>query len=103
MAETANPTQTSTDRLKWLDDLEKEFDKAFVELDLMVGEIDSDQAELAYDCRQKMVALSSVFAQMVCKCQTLAQKNTKLTVGTLFIFVCLFERNSSLFVVSRIK
>lgn len=29
--------------LIWLDALEKDFDKAFVDLDLLLGEIDSDQ------------------------------------------------------------
>lgn len=29
--------------LVWLDALEKDFDKAFVDLDLLLGEIDSDQ------------------------------------------------------------
>lgn len=29
--------------LVWLDALEKDFDKTFVDLDLLLGEIDSDQ------------------------------------------------------------
>lgn len=31
--------------LAWLDALEKDFDKAFVGLDLLLGEIDSDQVK----------------------------------------------------------
>ncbi|VDK27436.1 unnamed protein product [Anisakis simplex] len=31
--------------LVWLEALEKDFDKAFVDLDLLLGEIDSDQVE----------------------------------------------------------
>ena len=32
--------------LVWLDDLEKEFDKSFVDLDLLLGDFDSDQVRL---------------------------------------------------------
>lgn len=43
-------TQTSfhnqTPVLAWLDALEKDFDKAFVDLDQLVGEVDSDQVGL---------------------------------------------------------
>lgn len=41
---TASDSQPSTTpTLVWLDALEKDFDKAFVGLDLLLGEIDSDQ------------------------------------------------------------
>ncbi|CAD5208995.1 unnamed protein product [Bursaphelenchus xylophilus] len=84
MAQTSNSVQNpdnppKTTQLRWLEDLEKDFDKAFVEMDLTLGEIDADQADIAYECRQKMTAISSCFAQMVCKCQTLAHKNNRLT------------------------
>ncbi|XP_064628403.1 Golgi-associated PDZ and coiled-coil motif-containing protein-like isoform X2 [Lineus longissimus] len=63
---------------RWLEILEKEFDKAFVDLDLLLGEIDPDQCELTYDGRQKMTALSAAFAQLCHKAQTIFQGNVKL-------------------------
>uniref|UniRef100_A0A4W4ETV7 Golgi-associated PDZ and coiled-coil motif-containing protein n=1 Tax=Electrophorus electricus TaxID=8005 RepID=A0A4W4ETV7_ELEEL len=49
---------------RWLEVLEKEFDKAFVDVDLLLGEIDPDQADITYEGRQKMTSLSSCFAQL---------------------------------------
>ena len=66
---------------RWLDLLEKEFDKSFVDLDLLLGEIDPDQSEITYDGRQKMTHLSSTFAQLVHKAQTIFQANAKLEVS----------------------
>ncbi|CAI79281.2 Golgi-associated PDZ and coiled-coil motif-containing protein [Caenorhabditis elegans] len=51
----------------WTESLEKDFDKAFVSLDLLLGEVDSDQ--ITYEGRQKMTSLSACFAQMMHKCQ----------------------------------
>ncbi|XP_072018787.1 Golgi-associated PDZ and coiled-coil motif-containing protein-like [Amphiura filiformis] len=64
--------------LHWLELLEKEFDKAFVDLDILLGEIDPDQCELTYEGRRKMTALSSAFAQLCHKSQTIFQNNVKL-------------------------
>lgn len=66
---------------RWLDLLEKEFDKTFVDLDILLGEIDPDQSEITYDGRQKMTQLSSSFAQLVHKAQTIFQGNAKLEVS----------------------
>ncbi|RUS83776.1 hypothetical protein EGW08_008434, partial [Elysia chlorotica] len=63
---------------RWLELLEKEFDKAFVDLDLLLGEIDPDQCELTFEGRQKMTALSAAFAQLSHKAQTVFQCNAKL-------------------------
>ncbi|CAD6194776.1 unnamed protein product [Caenorhabditis auriculariae] len=57
--------------LVWSESLEKDFDKAFVSLDLLLGEIDSDQVEITYEGRQKMTTLSGCFAQMMHKTQAL--------------------------------
>lgn len=65
---------------RWLDLLEKEFDKGFVELDVLFGEIDEDQAEITYAARQKLTALSSAFAQLAHKSQTIFQSNAKFEV-----------------------
>lgn len=63
---------------RWLEVLEKEFDKAFVDVDLLLGEIDPDQADITYEGRQKMTNLSSCFAQLGHKAQTVFQLNHKL-------------------------
>ncbi|XP_052239284.1 Golgi-associated PDZ and coiled-coil motif-containing protein-like isoform X1 [Dreissena polymorpha] len=68
---------------RWLEILEKEFDKAFVDLDLLLGEIDPDQCELTYEGRQKMTALSAAFAQLCHKSQTIFQTNAKLEAQVL--------------------
>lgn len=71
----------SVPNLRWLDQLERDFDKTFVEMDILLGDIDADQADLSTECRQKMTSISSCFAQLICKAQILAQKNCKLEVG----------------------
>ncbi|XP_059139989.1 Golgi-associated PDZ and coiled-coil motif-containing protein-like [Physella acuta] len=63
---------------RWLEILEKEFDKGFVDLDLLLGEIDPDQSEITFEGRQKMTALSAAFAQLSHKAQTVFQCNAKL-------------------------
>ncbi|XP_061561217.1 Golgi-associated PDZ and coiled-coil motif-containing protein isoform X2 [Phycodurus eques] len=63
---------------RWLEVLEKEFDKAFVDVDLLLGEIDPDQVDITYEGRQKMTSLSSCFAQLCHKSQTVFQLNHKL-------------------------
>ncbi|XP_056337617.1 Golgi-associated PDZ and coiled-coil motif-containing protein isoform X1 [Danio aesculapii] len=63
---------------RWLEVLEKEFDKAFVDVDLLLGEIDPDQADITYEGRQKMTSLSSCFAQLCHKAQTIFQLNHKV-------------------------
>lgn len=66
---------------RWLEVLEKEFDKAFVDVDLLLGEIDPDQVDITYEGRQKMTSLSSCFAQLCHKTQTVFQLNHKLEVS----------------------
>jgi hypothetical protein len=74
------PSSSVVPNLRWLDDLERDFDKAFVEVDILLGDIDTDQNDLAHECRQKMTGISSCFAQLVCKSQTLFHKNIKIEV-----------------------
>ncbi|UJR36480.1 hypothetical protein I4U23_029203 [Adineta vaga] len=69
---------TSVSAFRWLDILEKEFDKAFVDIDLLLGEIDPDQSEITDEGRAKMTILSSCFAQLAHKAQTISQVNAKL-------------------------
>ena len=70
----------STSAFRWLDILEKEHDKAFVDLDILLGEIDQDQSDITDEGRAKMTVLSSCFAQLAHKAQTLSQANAKLEV-----------------------
>ncbi|XP_022286707.2 Golgi-associated PDZ and coiled-coil motif-containing protein-like [Crassostrea virginica] len=80
---------------RWLDILEKEFDKAFVDLDLLLGEIDPDQCELTYDGRQKMTALSAAFAQLCHKAQTVFQSNAKIEAQLVNMRADLVEMRAS--------
>ncbi|XP_054717279.1 uncharacterized protein LOC129226673 [Uloborus diversus] len=64
--------------IKWLDLLESEFDKAFVDLDLLIGEIDEDQIDIVYAARQKLTALSTAFAQLSHKSQVVCESSMKL-------------------------
>ncbi|XP_002167025.2 Golgi-associated PDZ and coiled-coil motif-containing protein isoform X1 [Hydra vulgaris] len=62
---------------RWLDMLEKEFDKAFVELDSILGYIDYDDGNFIDDGRKKLAILSSVFSQLSHKSQTIFENNAK--------------------------
>ncbi|CAH0393826.1 unnamed protein product [Bemisia tabaci] len=62
---------------RWLDFLEKEFDQAFVDLDVLLGDFDSDDPGMVYTVRQKLATLSSCFAQLSHKAQTIFQMNAK--------------------------
>ena len=73
---------------RWLEVLEKEFDKAFVDVDLLLGEIDPDQVDITYEGRQKMTSLSSCFAQLCHKTQTVFQLNHKLEVSKHYCNSC---------------
>lgn len=66
--------------IKWLDLLESEFDKSFVDLDLLIGEVDEDQIDIIYAARQKLTALSTAFAQLSHKCQVVFENTMKLEV-----------------------
>ncbi|KAL7641909.1 UNVERIFIED_CONTAM: hypothetical protein RMT77_007783 [Armadillidium vulgare] len=64
---------------RWLDLLEKEFDKSFVDIDLIIGEVDDvEDGEWIPQVRSKLGGLSSCFAQLAHKAQTIFQTNAKL-------------------------
>ncbi|KAK8728722.1 hypothetical protein OTU49_009111, partial [Cherax quadricarinatus] len=66
---------------RWLDLLEKEFDKSFVDLDLLIGEVDHydvEEPDFQAQARSRLEALSSCFAQLAHKAQTVFQANAKL-------------------------
>jgi golgi-associated PDZ and coiled-coil motif-containing protein len=71
---------TAVSAFRWLDVLESEFDKAYVDLDLILNDFDSDQFDLIDACREKMQEMSSAWAQLVHKSQTIFQVNCKLEV-----------------------
>lgn len=88
----------SMSMFRWLEVLEKEFDKAFVDVDLLLGEIDPDQVDITYEGRQKMTTLSSCFAQLCHKTQTVFQLNHKLEVRW-YIFAFILISKSLLYCV----
>ncbi|XP_072940737.1 uncharacterized protein [Epargyreus clarus] len=63
---------------RWLDILEKEFDKACVELDTSVSDLDTEDGVLTFGARQKIATLSSCFAQLTHKALTIFQHSAKL-------------------------
>ncbi|XP_063621107.1 Golgi-associated PDZ and coiled-coil motif-containing protein-like [Cydia splendana] len=63
---------------RWLDILEKEFDKACVELDTSIVDLDSEESESVFAARQKIATLSSCFAQLTHKALTIFQNSAKL-------------------------
>ena len=74
----------ATVSFRWLEILENEFDKAFVDIDMLLGEIDTDQLEITCEGRNRMTALSAAFAQLCHKSQTIFQSNAKLEVRALY-------------------
>lgn len=75
---------TCISAFRWLDTLEKEFDKAFVDVDLLFNEFDEDQIDLIEECRDKIREMCSAWAQLVHKSQTIFQVNCKLEVDLSF-------------------
>ncbi|KAF9798580.1 hypothetical protein SFRURICE_008313, partial [Spodoptera frugiperda] len=63
---------------RWLDLLEKEFDKACVELDTSLTELETEEPEVVFVSRQKIATLSSCFAQLTHKALTIFQNSAKI-------------------------
>ncbi|XP_047020145.1 Golgi-associated PDZ and coiled-coil motif-containing protein-like isoform X5 [Helicoverpa zea] len=63
---------------RWLDLLEKEFDKACVELDTSITELEAEEPEVVFGARQKIATLSSCFAQLTHKALTIFQNSAKI-------------------------
>ncbi|KAK9869725.1 hypothetical protein WA026_003462 [Henosepilachna vigintioctopunctata] len=79
---------------RWLDILEKEFDKSFVELDLTVGEWESEEPDVVFNIRQKLCSLSSCFAQLTHKAQTIFQNSAKIEAELIHLRTELVESKS---------
>ncbi|XP_063821204.1 uncharacterized protein LOC135071343 [Ostrinia nubilalis] len=63
---------------RWLDILEKEFDKACVELDTSLTDLETEEPDIVFSARQKIATLSSCFAQLSHKSLTIFQNSAKL-------------------------
>ena len=72
----------ATSASHWLDILEKEFDKAFIDLDKLLDDEEEDLSVVAQAGRTKMATMSSCFTQLAHKVQTIAQLNTQAEVST---------------------
>nr|XP_022902241.1 uncharacterized protein LOC111414998 isoform X1 [Onthophagus taurus] len=79
---------------RWLDILEKEFDKAFVDLDLAIGDLDPEEPDIVYNVRQKLCTLSSCFAQLTHKAQTIFQNSAKIEAELIHMRAELVESKS---------
>lgn len=73
-------TSVVSQAFHWIDILEKEFDKTFVDLDLLITDQDFDPYESVDDIRAKMSTINACFAQLIHKTQTISQMNAKLEV-----------------------
>ncbi|XP_028168889.1 Golgi-associated PDZ and coiled-coil motif-containing protein-like [Ostrinia furnacalis] len=65
---------------RWLDILEKEFDKACVELETSLTDLETEEPDIVFSARQKIATLSSCFAQLSHKSLTIFQNSAKLEV-----------------------
>ena len=50
---------------RWLEVLEKDFDKAFVDLDILLGDIDEDQHDLVLEGREKLTRCDNSFCPVL--------------------------------------
>nr|CAD2171297.1 unnamed protein product [Meloidogyne enterolobii] len=60
------------------DVLENEFDKAFVDLDVLIGEVEQENSELSFECRRRLTRISGIFVQFVHKVAIMNQRNCEL-------------------------
>lgn len=63
---------------RWLDILEAEFDRTFVELDQILVNPDTELEYVVGPARERMARLCAIFAQLTDKTQTIFQTNAKL-------------------------
>ena len=89
---------TNFSGFKWLDLLEKEFDKSFVGLDQNVRNVSEEfELEEVYDNERRLLAnLGHCFVQLVHKSQTIFQVNAKLEAEVLHLKEELNESQKSL-------
>ncbi|CAN7989381.1 unnamed protein product [Ixodes hexagonus] len=92
---------TSVVAMKWLELLEKEFDRAFLDLDILLGELDDEQCDITYEARRKMTALSSAFSQLCHKAHTVFETNEKLENEMSDLKTDLYEAQSTSAVLNK--
>lgn len=92
---------TSAVAMKWLELLEKEFDRAYLDLDILLGEVDEEQCDITYEARRRMSALSSAFAQLCHKAQTVFETNEKLESELQEVKTDLYEAQSTSAVLNK--
>lgn len=74
--------------LSTFDLLEKEFDRAFVDLDILLSDPDIDEFDdVILAAKEKMNTLSSCFSQICHKSQIVVQDNAKLEVSEMLFDV----------------
>ncbi|RWS24726.1 Golgi-associated PDZ and coiled-coil motif-containing protein-like isoform X2 [Leptotrombidium deliense] len=64
--------------LLWLDVLEKEFDKAVVDLDVLLSQVDEETDGILNESRLLMSTIGSTFAQLAHKCLVVFENNSRL-------------------------
>ena len=97
----SNVTATS---FRWLDTLEKEFDNAYVDLDILFNELQNDSengdlsdellADIIENSRDKLKIMCSAWAQLVHKSQTIFQVNCKYEAQIVDLRSNLVEANA---------
>ncbi|XP_064461620.1 Golgi-associated PDZ and coiled-coil motif-containing protein-like [Ornithodoros turicata] len=92
---------TATVAMRWLELLEKEFDRAYLDLDILLGEIDEEQCDIIYEGRRKMTALTSAFAQLCHKSQTVFETNERLEQEAQELKASLYEAQSTSAVLNK--
>lgn len=92
---------TSAVAMKWLELLEKEFDRAYLDLDILLSELDDEQYDLTYEARHKMTALSGAFSQLCHKAHTVFETNEKLENEMSELKTDLYEAQSTSAVLNK--
>ncbi len=70
----------------WLDSLEKDFDRTYVDLDMLIGNGVSTPAEKE-ECRKRLANLNSIFSQTSLKAQTAYEKLSRAEVIQMVLFI----------------
>ena len=76
---------TAVPMLHCMEVLSKEFERAFVDLDLVLTDIEEDEfSDIPDSFKSYMLTMSSCFSQLCHKTQCIAQTNAKLEVSSWF-------------------
>ncbi|OQR67694.1 golgi-associated PDZ and coiled-coil motif-containing protein-like [Tropilaelaps mercedesae] len=78
MGSTDNSASPGRVALKWVQLLEKEFDKVYIELDSMLGDLEEEHQPLCYQGKELLSAMCAAFGQLVHKALAVCELNVKL-------------------------